>query len=642
MWFCVLGTLGVAFAGGCGPRAVPDRQPGVRAPLSARCDALDETRCLLPWPSSTYTIADPTSPTKLRLALHADALPFVDDPAPLNRDDGFSVVTPLAIGFDRPIAGVNGASLDGVRQSSAVHLILAQPDVPSHGVAVPVRLSVVKDNAGSQDHLLLAYPMRPLAYNSDYVAVVLDEVRGTDGSPLPVPRTVAIALGRAEPSTDEEAALRAYHAPTRALLAEAGVDAAHVIRVWDFTTRSAESVTAPLRSMRDRAIAAVKGGTTTVAVETATLLSDDRGIEVRGTLGGLPDFISTGVIAWDAAGLPTASGTRAARFRAIVPKGAPDTTYPFVLFGHGTGGSVNDNTFDDEILAAGAGKLNVEWLGWAGDNVLNTFIAFDTPLTGASHSTAKLMQALADGAALEAAIDGGPLATVLAAPTITPTMGDPITNLAAGRSADLDGLVYAGGSLGGTMGYVHALVDERVRAAVLNVPGAGWTHFVPPSLFWAQLRPLLSTPSDLDLAFGLAMTQNGWDAIDGGAWSAAGATEPRPFLLQESMGDPVLPNIGSDLLATSLGAVQVGAVLQPILDVSAVADSTASAITQFRVPPDTSAFNTHGFATEDQPAGRAARAQIASFLESVWAGAPHITVPDACAAQGGSCDFSTP
>ena len=62
----------------------------------------------------------------------------------------------------------------------------------------------------------------------------------------------------------------------------------------------------------------------------------------------------------------------------------------------------------------------------------------------------------------------------------------------------------------------------------------------------------------------------------------------------------------------------------------------ASGFTQYAVS-DTAAYDVHGFAGRDTPAGRAARDQIAAFVASVWAGAPKIAIPAGC--TGGSCDF---
>jgi hypothetical protein len=607
----------------------------VRAPLAATCDALDETRCLLPWPSSTYTVADSASATGVRVALVASSLPMEDDPAPLNRLDGFSVATPLAVGFPRAVA----PRFDRLKSQTAVRLFAAA----TGGAEIPLRLAVVPDTDGDAT-MVLAYPKRPLDYDTDYVAVVTDELADDDGMPFVPTRAVRVALGLDAPSTDAEAALFAYHAPTRARLAEAAIAREHVVRVWDFNTRSAAGVSAPLESMRARAASAVAAGSTTVVVEQANLFPDGSALEVRGRLEGLPLFAassgsSDGGLLLDENGLPVTRGVHAARFRFIAPAGGSGA-YPVVLYGHGTGGTVYDDAFDREIVAEGAGKLNLEWAGWTEDTVVPTLLGLQQLFTGTERSTAGLLQSLADAAALEAAL-GGPLGDVLAAPTV-----GGVANPAAGRRPDARAPVYAGGSLGGTMGYVHALVDPAIRYAVLNVPGAGWTHFAPESELWARLYGFLiaATPSAIDVSLAMAMAQSSWDPVDGAAWRALSMRGDSMFLLQESIGDPVLPNVGTELVAVSSGAVQLGAVIEPIEGVTPTAGPVMrTALTQFRVPSTvTDALGIHGFAAKSSPAGVAAREQIAAFLRSIWAGAARIEVPPSCATRASqSCDFSS-
>ena len=111
------------------------------------------------------------------------------------------------------------------------------------------------------------------------------------------------------------------------------------------------------------------------------------------------------------------------------------------------------------------------------------------------------------------------------------------------------------------------------------------------------------------------------------------------------MGDPVLPNIGTEVAAASVGAVQVGAVLSAVPGVSTVSEAMGrSALTQYRVPSRVTApLDVHGFAARDTPAGIAAREQIETFIRSAWEGAARIVVPPTCARNtpAASCDFST-
>lgn len=610
----------------CGPSGPSPRAAGTREPLPRGCDAQDPTRCLLPWPNNTFTMKDESTPTGLRVSLERRWLPNPDSPEPLNRLDGFSVVGALAAGFDGPVTVATGS-----QRTNAMRLFRASPG-ERWGEEVPLRLSTTADST-SPATLLIGYPLRPLAYDTDYVAVVLDEVTGTSGERLSMPRCVEVSLGRAAPADDTEATLAAYHAPTRALLRDVGVDAARVLRVWDFTTRSAQSVRAPFEAMRQATLAAVASGSVSVTFTSSRPVAGEA-LELRGTVAGLPRFVDdAGSLG---TGLPAPRGTYSAPLRVVLPKvSAP---FPFVVYGHGTGGTVNDDTFDQDIVGAGAGKLNLEFAGWTETSVLETLVGLDKRFSGSERSTARLLQSLADASALEALLDGA-LGDALSAPML---LGVP--NPAAGQRNDASRRVYAGGSLGGTMGYVHALTEPRVTAAVLNVPGAGWTHFVPTSGPFSALDALFgtTTPSGLDRALSVVMTQASWDPVDGAAWAATGIRPNLVALVQASMGDPILPNIGSHLVATSSKAVQVGAVLEPVEGVTPVPFAEGrSALTQFRISNrNTDPIDRHGFGGRDTTAGRAAREQIRAFLDSAWRGAPRITVPPLCTRGGlDSCDF---
>ncbi|MFT3765946.1 MAG: hypothetical protein QM820_10580 [Minicystis sp.] len=332
--------------------------------------------------------------------------------------------------------------------------------------------------------------------------------------------------------------------------------------------------------------------------------------------------------------MPVVVGTRQAPFRVVVPAGTG--SYRFVMFGHGLGGSYEDGTFDGELAAAGVAKVSVQFYGWSSDDVIDTFVGFTRIFQGSSHAVALLMQALADGAAIQASV-GAALGEALAAPTLGGK-----ANPAAGRHADTSTPLWVGGSLGGIMGLVAVGASPEVRHGMLNVPGAAWSHFVPSSVLFSPIRGLLRGPyqGELNALHAVAMAQLNFDEIDGASYSTALAKKGAVILIQESMGDPVVPNVGSAMVAVATGADQVGAVLSPMVGVSLVAEAVGkSGITQYRIA-DTDGFAIHGFAAENTPAGAAAREQITAFGASVFAGAPKITVPSGC--KGGSCDFSKP
>jgi len=602
----------------------PDRAAGTRAPRTARCDdEVDPTGCLLPWPSSVFTKLDPTSPTGVRLSVDVTSLGAEDDATSLNRADGFSRLTPIATGFETELSEPG---------PGAIQLLLAEPGRADEGEAVPLHVTAVASDDEAPRTLLVATPKHVLEPNAEYLVVVTDALRAKGGGAIAPERSTRVSLGLESAASQAEADLHGHHAPARALLRKVGLDANRVLRMWTFTTRSTDDGTRRLRAMLAASRAAVAEGRTSVTIDVVKPGSGSVALDVEGRVTGLPSFASATGLTLDAQGLPVASGTREAPFRVAIPKGTGD--YRFVMYGHGTGGEFRDTAFDEELGKEGIAKVGISFYGWTKDEALPTFLGLKKMFAGTHQSSAWLMQAVADGAAIQAAMARA-LGDALAAPTLG---GAP--NPAAGRKADGSIAMWTGGSLGGTMGLVFTAANPEVRAAVLNVPGAGWTHFIPGSYLYAMIRPFIrgAYGYDLGVLHALLMSQGNWDDIDGGIWREALAGRKTTFLLQESIGDQVLPNVGTENVAKTTGASQVGAVLDPIEGVSTSVEVVdASALTQFKVV-QTSDLDVHGFAARDTPAGIAAREQIRAFVASVFAGRPRIALPPGCV--GGSCDFT--
>ena len=200
--------------------------------------------------------------------------------------------------------------------------------------------------------------------------------------------------------------------------------------------------------------------------------------------------------------------------------------------------------------------------------------------------------------------------------------------------------MWVGGSLGGTMGAVMVAADPDIHVGIVNVPASAWTHLIPrASLYTLLAAPITHAwyPSDLDARAAIAMSQNAWDDADGAAWEDPDAI----LLIQESIGDPVVPNVGTAMLAHARNAAVVGGtfddMLVPLDETDGVDGRTG--ITQY-LTPYTDDYDIHGFAAKDGPVGDAAREQLEAFLQAWRAGeAPTIIVPSGCLPDG-LCDFS--
>ena len=627
-----------ALVASCGPSfPVTPREPGVRAPLTGECDPLDETRCLLPWPSSTFLRADASTATGVRVEASVASINPNDDVGEWSAD-GFSRVTSVLAGFSVALDADSLGGPLGASTGGAMRLFVATPGHPHYGEEVPLRLEIVAESRMEGTWALVGDPLAILDPATDYVAVVTDSLHAADATSQIAPsRGTLVALGLEPPASEAEARLAGYHAPSVTLLDDVGVDPTSVLRVWDFSTRSEADPGRFMLAIRDASLAALEAGDVEVVIDSVT--HRDTGLVatvVRGRLTGLPAYVDAEhdfVLGAD--GLPSVIGVDEAPFRVVIPRGTGD--YRVVIFGHGAGGTVGDSSFDTELAETGVGKVNVEFAGWTDDELLTTVTAIgDGVLRGARRAIVPLIQSIAQAVVIERSL-GGALGEALAADTLG---GEP--NPHVGRHPGLDGPIWVGGSLGGITGLVAASIDENIHYAVLNVPACGWSHWVSDSLFFqlSIARVRRSNGGDVNAAIVSAMSQTLLDEVDGATFGPMGIADGDVFLVQESMGDEVVPNAGSEFLGIVTQATQVGAVLAPIhgLPHEAVETVGHSGITQF-VSEGEGVGDVHGFANnQDAPSGRAAFEQIELFLRTAWDdGAPVVRVPSLC--EGGSCDF---
>jgi len=624
---------------GCAPSfEVVDRAPGVRAPVTAACDELDPVRCLLPFPSTAFLVADPASETGVHVEVDVSPLNSRDDIGEYARHaNGFSRVTTVLAGFEEQLVDTDlGGPMGGV-----LRLFVASPDSPRYGeeIAVRIEVDIERANDGTYFSALQGDPLETLDPNTEYVVVITDGIRSTEGMTYEPPHVTRVALGLELPLTQYEADIAGYHAPTRTLLEAQGVDFERVLRVWDFITRTEDDATAPLLSMRDQALAALEAGEVTVVIDSVEHRDEGTSASiVRGHLVGLPNWLDgEGLLERGPDGLPVVLGDAEARFRVVIPRGTGD--YRTVLYGHGAGGEVTDISIDAALTENGIAKVNVEFLGWTGASIVQTLTRVaGAVMVGANGAVSPLMQSVSHAIVLRRAIE-----TIVGDALSADTLGG-MPNPHVGRRPGLDGTLWVGGSLGGTMGMVIASVDEELHYAVLNVPGAAWSQWVRDSLLFESLiGPIRNrNRGEVNVAVLCALTQTIFDMVDGASFRRLAQESGDIFLAQESMGDPVLPNAGNEFVAISSDAVQVGGVLSPIYGLMSEPTEVMgrSGITQFQVADSGGTFDVHGFAADQHTvAGQAAFEQIELFLSSTWdTGTPIIRVPSLCPA--GRCDFS--
>lgn len=257
-WMGVLAVLAGCSAGTPAPLAqhssVPDLQTqqtaattlapslgSVVPDASLTCDPLDERACLLPWPNDAFTVADPSTTTGRRLAIHATSPPpgpdgVVVDVTDVNRADGFSsrsVVLTLVPGIDLDQSHIPGRSAVSASLDDDAPIVLLDTTTGQR-----VRLWAELDlSAPVGDQLLMIHPAVEFAAGH-HIVVALRHLTAVDGTAL-VPTTAFQAALDGTPEPDERR--RAFR-DLFEQLDDNGVPKASLYVAWDFTVASKESL----------------------------------------------------------------------------------------------------------------------------------------------------------------------------------------------------------------------------------------------------------------------------------------------------------------------------------------------------------------------------------------------------------------
>lgn len=487
--------------------------PRAAAGGDGTCDDLDPERCLLPWPNDRFTVADPSTPTGLRLAIPADGTPPNAAGTPVdvtdqNRADGFSPASTI-LGFvpavDLEASDVApstdiGASLDEVAPIRLTDL--------TSGERWPY-WAELDAQSRSGEPLLMVHPAVALAEGHRY-EVVLDDLRRADGSPVEI----------------------------------------DLPRTWTFTVASAESLSGRLRSMVDTVGEAVP------AFE-VTAVSGSDPVVVEGTYE-IPNFLDNdggtgGRFVLGADGMPTVNPDHPvaeAPFTCVVGS-APGA--PTIVYGHGLLGSRAEVLSLGGVTAlAGLNACATDWIGMAAE---------DLP------TVASILEDVSGFPALADRLQQGQLAFVLLGRLLNDPSGfasAPAFGTGDGSSfLARDGAVFVGNSQGGVLGGAASAVSDEWDRVVLGVPGIGYNLLLPRSSDWPQFQAVFDPayPDPIDRVLVGELMQLLWDRGENSAYAQHLTADPYPgthaktVLLVEAFGDHQVANVSTEILARTIGAV---------------------------------------------------------------------------------------
>jgi hypothetical protein len=544
------------------------------------CDFLIEEQCLLPYPSSVFLKADPTTPTGLRVNYALEAMPTnVDgkdiDPTEWNTLDGFSPGPIILALFPQGVDLV--ASKTAPITDFARSLDADSPTVlinAATGEHIPhfVELDVQATAPATQ-----AFIIRPgvrLQEATRYI-VAIRNLKDLSGSTIAPRRAFQILRDQLATPVQTINARRNQFEDIFARLAQAGVARDDLILAWDFTTASTESLTSRALSLRDQGLAANgPGAPPFVVTSVEDNYSDQIFRRVRGHFT-VPLFMKKDAPATtynlDANGVPLQNGTSEAPFTVTIPRIAVEgsATQPGrpVVYGHGLLGSGEGEVTAGNLQTL-SNKFNfilaaTDWVGMS-DNDFNATLRITADLSNFRQLPDRLQQAM--------------LNFMLLGRLLISTDGfnsDPAFQFNGVPIIDRQELYYYGISQGGIEGGAYmALATDTVRG-VLGVGAANYSTLLQRSADFSQFEFPLNQhyTNEIERSLLYPLIQQLWDRAEPNGYLSHLVANPLPgapakkILMQVGLYDSQVPNIGTQIQARSLGIPAVAPSVWPLFEV---------------------------------------------------------------------------
>jgi len=542
--------------------------------IDGRCDELDATRCLLPFPSDRYTEPDPGTPTGVRVELPGGQLANTSGVTlqvePWRSLDGFSPGTPMLTllgdvdltASGAPPIGDIARSLDP--GSATVVVDLTTGERLAHWAELDARAP-----AGQQLLIIRAAAPLPEGHRIGVAVRNLVDRSGRPVEPGVAFRAYRDALSTSTPAVEER---RGRMEELFAGLALAGVDRSGLQQAWGFPVASAEALAGRMLHIRDDAFDRLGDNPPEFTVDFVggTDLPPGIGRRVVGRFD-VPLYLtgdgSTGsVFQLGPDGLPVTGGaTYPARFTCQIPTRALDGAEPAdpVVYGHGLLGSATEANGTSVAAVAVANDdvyCATDWIGMSEQD-------FPTAV--------EILGDISNFPKLADRVQQGILNTLFLGRLLARPDGfaaDPAFRTATGTPVFRTGEVfYDGNSQGGIIGAAATAVAQDWTKAVLGVPGMNYSLLLNRStdfdLYSTFLRQAYPDPIDQQIIFGVL--QMLWDRAEGNGYAQHTTTDPYPdtpakqVLLHVGFGDFQVPQVSAEIMARAYGARLRAPALEP-------------------------------------------------------------------------------
>ncbi len=570
--------------------------PKIPTPDADRCDFLDTSVCLQPFPNNLYLEKDGATDTGYRVNFDPASMPVNKDdvgidPTDFNRNDGFSPGQAITLHID----GLDNQ--DAFNRSKIVSLKRpdrydndSQPVVVFNaktGERHQIWAEMDSNAADPSDNNLIIRPMVNWDEGARYI-VALRRLKMADGTKIKAPNAFKVYRDRLITKQKPiEARRDIFEKKVFKPIKKSGtVHRPGLYMAWDFTVASEDSLSSRVLAMRDDAFARL--GDTNLADGVVQGSSPDFTItevndnpepgmlrEVKGTIE-VPCYLdqngcpSGSQFAYDGPGDTepnwNESFTMDAPFECNIPEnvdgGSSVVPARPSLYGHGLLGDreqAGSGYIDDFAKAHNIMHCAVDWAGFATEDVGPVILPSLSDVTNLSKSFDRMQQGFINFLYLGRAIihaDG--------------FSSDPAFRFDAGSGSesviDASELYYYGNSQGGIMGGALTAIAPDFEQSVLGVPGMNYSTLLRRSVDFDDYAKLPnaglydSYPDEGERVLLLGLMQMLWDRGEANGYAHHMVSDPYPntpdhdVLLHLALGDHQVANVTAEVEARTIGA----------------------------------------------------------------------------------------
>jgi hypothetical protein len=581
-----------------------------------KCDPLDPTVCLQPWPNDYFTRADPTTATGRRLDLQADQMPANTDgvhidPTDMDRADGFSPGNEI-------IVKVPQVSTQQAFDNSGL-VPITDPDQyldPNQAVVVidtttgdrwPIFAELdpnppLIQPGDTADVNLIIRPLVNFTEGHRYI-VALRNLKDASNNPVPAPESFRAFRDNVPTSDPDVEARRPHMEDVLNTLQNDGIPRANLYLAWDFTVASEQSLAGRALAIRDNALHQLGDDTpgdgllqgsaptfhiTNVENNPANLPANTLR-EIDGELTNIPCYLSNGDCTPggtfrfnpDGSVNSTPSGiaddpdlqTTGVRFECLIPNSAAagSTLHPTTngIFGHGLLGDFTQVSDMIKFTPSEANDANTSWCAtnWAGFSAddLGNVVGVLGDVSRFPQLVDRMQQGFVNmiylGRAMSMAggFDSDP------AFQVDPDGGGglpagPVLQNGPGK------LYWEGISQGAIMGGALTALEPDLTQSVLNVTGMNYSELLRRSSDSGQYLdlPMFGLwphyPNQQQRPLILSLMQLLWDRGEANGYAEHMTSDPLPntpahhVLLQLAYGDHQVSNLAGETEARTIGA----------------------------------------------------------------------------------------